>query len=370
MRAIDMPVMDHRGPDFGELGTRVLAGIKRIFKTSNPVIIYPSSGTGAWEAALVNALSPGDTALMVETGHFARIWRKLATRLGINGELLETDWRRGAPADAIAERLKADKDHKIKAVCVVHNETSTGCTTRIADVRKAIDDSGHPALLLVDTISGLASADFQFDNWGIDVAIAGSQKGLMLPPGLSFNAVSEKAIEAGKKTTTPHAYWNWQDMMESNKTGYFPYTPCTNLLYGLDVAINMLEEETLEQVFARHKRHSAATRTAITHWGLETQCQVDEEHSPVLTAVRLPESHDADQLRKVILERFDLSLGNGLSDLQGQVFRIGHLGDFNDLTLAATLSGIEMGLATTNIPFNPGGVQTALDYMQRNPVPA
>ena len=367
LRAIDMPVIDHRGPDFAGLGKRVLDGIKPIFKTTGPVIIYPSSGTGAWEAALVNALSPGDTALMVETGHFASLWFKLASRLGINAELIESDWRGGADPERIADALKKDSSHRIKAICVVHNETSTGCTSRLADIRKVIDDCAHPALFVVDTISGLGSADLRFDEWGIDIAIAGSQKGLMLPPGLSFNAVSEKALDVAKKGSSLHSYWNWQEMLEANARGYFPYTPATNLLYGLAEAISMFEEEGLEAIFSRHTRHSEATRSAVKHWGLDIQCQNDAEHSPVLTAVRLPDGHDADQLRALILENFNLSLGNGLSKVQGRVFRLGHLGDFNDLMLIGTLAGIEMGLHLAEISHNTGGTQSALDLLKSTP---
>ena len=364
MRAIDMPVIDHRGPDFGPLGKRVLEGMQGIFQTTGPVIIYPASGTGAWEAALVNSLSPGDAALMVETVHFANLWCRLAERLGLQPETLETDWRRGADPDALENLLRQDTSHRLKAVCVVHNETSTGATSRIKEIRAAIDACQHPALLMVDTISGLASADFQFDAWGVDVAVSGSQKGLMLPPGLSFNAVSEKALAAAAKSTMPKSYWNWEEMIAANGSGYFPYTPATNLLFGLAEAIDMLNEETLPAVFARHQRHAAATRRALAVWGLESQCQVESEHSPVLTAVQLPEGHDADALRATILQHFDLSLGNGLSRLQGRVFRIGHLGDFNDLMLMATLSGIEMGLGLAQVPHQRGGVDAALDYLR------
>jgi len=369
LRAIDMPVIDHRGPDFADLGRRVLDGLKPIFKTSGPVMIFPSSGTGAWEAALINALSPGDTALMVETGHFAGLWSQLASRLGIKTEIIESDWRRGADPELIADALKKDSSHQIKAVCVVHNETSTGCTSRLADIRKIIDDCAHPTLFVVDTISGLGSADLRFDEWGIDIAIAGSQKGLMLPPGLSFNAISEKALECAKTSSSLHSYWNWQEMLAANERGYFPYTPATNLLYGLAESISMFEEEGLEVIFARHQRHSEATRKAVRHWGLATQCQNDAEHSPVLTAVRLPDGHDADHLRALILENFNLSLGNGLSKIQGRVFRIGHLGDFNDLMLCATLSGIEMGLGLAGITHNAGGVQSAMNFL-RSTAPA
>jgi len=359
-----MPVIDHRGPGFAALGHKVLSGIQGIFKTEQPVIIYPSSGTGAWEAALVNSLSHGDKVLMVETGHFASLWQKLALKLGLKPEIIETDWRRGADPDVIEKALRADTDRSIKALCVVHNETSTGCTSRIHDVRKAIDAAGHPALLLVDTISGLASADFRFDEWGVDVAVSGSQKGLMLPPGLSFNAVSAKALQASAQADLPNAYWQWSEMIEANKRGYFPYTPATNMLFGLAEAIDMLNEEGLENVFIRHIRHSNATRKAVEGWGLEVQCQVDTEHSPVLTAVRVPDGTDADQLRSVILEHCDTSLGNGLSKVQGKVFRIGHLGDINDVTLLGTLSGIEMGLHLAGVPHQAGGAQAALDYLK------
>lgn len=364
LRAIAMPVVDHRGPGFADLGNRVLSGIQSIFKTEQPVIIYPASGTGAWEAALVNTLSAGDKVLMVETGHFAFLWEQLALKLGLNPQLISTDWRRGADPALIEQALREDSDHSIKAVCVVHNETSTGCTSQIAKVREAIDAAGHPALLMVDTISGLASADFRFDEWGVDVAVSGSQKGLMLPPGLSFNAVSEKALAANATATLPNAYWQWRDMIEANKRGYFPYTPATNLLFGLAEAIDMLHEEGLDNVFARHKRHATATRAAVRAWGLEVQCTVEEEYSPVLTAVRVPDGTDADALRSVILEHCNMSLGNGLSKVQGKVFRIGHLGDFNDVMLLGTLGGIEMGLHLAKAPHQGGGTQAALDYLK------
>ncbi|WP_298718337.1 aminotransferase class V-fold PLP-dependent enzyme [uncultured Oceanisphaera sp.] len=363
LRAMDYPTIDHRGPEFAELGKEVLAGIKRMFKTESPVIIYPASGTGAWEAALVNTLSAGDKVLMCETGQFATLWHELATKLGLEVEFIPGDWRHGADPQAIASHLQADTDHRIKAVCVVHNETSTGVTSRIAEVRKAIDGTGHPALFMVDTISGLASADYRHDEWGVDVTVSGSQKGLMLPPGISFNALSDKALKAAEQATLPKSYWDWQPMLASNATGYFPYTPATNLLYGLKEAIGMLEEEGLEQVFARHQRHAEATRRAVRAWGLEVLCLNEQEHSPVLTTVLLPEGQDADQLRKVILDRFDMSLGAGLGKLKGRVFRIGHLGDINDLTLLGTLSGVEMGLACAGVPHQSGGVQAAMAYL-------
>jgi alanine-glyoxylate transaminase/serine-glyoxylate transaminase/serine-pyruvate transaminase len=361
---MDYPTMDHRGPDFGPLGQKVLAGMKSIFKCSGPVVIYPASGTGAWEAALANTMAEGDHAVMVETGHFAYLWSKLASKLGIKAEVLETDWRRGADPDQVEQRLRADNNHSIKALCVVHNETSTGSTSRIADIRKAMDAAGHPALLMVDTISGLASADFCMDEWGVDVAISGSQKGLMLPPGISFNAISDKALEVSKSSGLARSYWSWAEMAGPNETGYFPYTPATNLLYGLAEAIDMLHEEGLNNVFSRHKRHGEATRLAVVAWGLETQCAEPLDYSPVLTAVRLPEGHDADAFRAAVLQNFDMSLGNGLSKIAGRVFRIGHLGDFNDLMLMGTLSGVEMGLGLAGIPHQTGGVAAAMDYLK------
>ena len=364
LRAIDQQVIDHRGPDFGPLGLKCLEGMKRIFKTAGDVVIYPASGTGAWEAALVNTCSPGDRVLMFETGHFAFLWHKLATKIGLNPEVIESDWRAGARPEAIFEALKADTGHQIHAVCVVHNETSTGCTSRIADVRAAMDEAGHPALLMVDTISGLASADFRMDEWGVDVTVSGSQKGLMLPPGLSFNAYSAKAKESHGRATCPRSYWDWSEMAGPNATGYFPYTNATNMLYGLAEAIDMLEEEGLDHVFARHQRHAKATRTAVQAWGLEVQCTDEREHSPVLTTVRMPEGHSADAFRKVVLERFDMSLGSGLSKVADKVFRIGHLGDFNDLMLMGTLSGVEMGLGIAGVPHQKGGCDAAMRVLE------
>ena len=363
LRAIDMPIIDHRGPEFGKLGLRVLERIKLIFKTKQPVIIYPASGTGAWTAALVNTLSAGDHVLMVETGQFAALWKNIADKLGLKTELIATDWRRGAPPEAIEERLRADKEHAIKAVCVVHNETATGCLSRIPEIRAAMNRAGHPALLMVDTVSGLGSADLQHDTWGIDVTIAGSQKGLMLPPGLSFNAVSEKAMAAHRTSSLPRTYWDWSDMLPNNARGYFPYTPATNLLYGLDTAIDMLLEEGLENVFARHIRHGQAARAAVRAWGLETLCVNENEQSPVVTTVLLPNGQNADALRQVILDRFDLSLGMGLGKVNGKVFRIGHLGDINDLTLVAALAGVEMGLGLAGVPHKAGGVQAAMKLL-------
>jgi alanine-glyoxylate transaminase/serine-glyoxylate transaminase/serine-pyruvate transaminase len=364
LRAIDMPTMDHRGPEFGELGKLVLAGMKRVFKSAQgEVVIYPASGTGAWEAALVNTLSSGDKVLMVETGHFATLWQKLAARLGLDIEFIPGDWRHGADPEAIEKRLRADPGKTIKAVCVVHNETSTGVTSRILDIRKAIDAAAHPALFMVDTISSLASIDYRHDEWGVDVTVAGSQKGLMLPPGLSFNCISPKALVASKSAKLPRSYWAWDEMIANGKNGYFPYTPATNLLYGLREALKMLEEEGLENVFARHQRHAEATRRAVRAWGMEVLALDAREYSGSLTAVLVPAGHDADRVRKVILESFDMSLGTGLGKLAGKVFRIGHLGDFNDLALLGTLAGVEMGLALAGVPAKKEGVQAAMDYL-------
>ncbi|MBE0615007.1 MAG: aminotransferase class V-fold PLP-dependent enzyme [Burkholderiales bacterium] len=363
LRAIDFPTMDHRGPEFGPMGLEIIEGLKHVFQTQQPVVIFPASGTGAWEAALVNSLSPGDKVLMAETGHFASLWQKMAGKLGLQVELIATDWRHGADPVAIEAKLKEDKAHAIKAVCVVHNETSTGVTSRIGLVRKAIDAAAHPALLMVDTISSLASIDYRHDEWGVDVTVAGSQKGLMLPPGLSFNAVSEKARKTAQSAKLPKSYWAWDDIIAANKTGYFPYTPATNLLYGLREAIKMLREEGLPQVFARHARHAEATRLAVRAWNLEILCANAEEYSNTLTAVMMPAGHNADALRKNILEACDMSLGTGLGRLAGKVFRIGHLGDFNDLALMGTLAGVEMGLALSGVPHKKGGAQAALDFL-------
>jgi alanine-glyoxylate transaminase/serine-glyoxylate transaminase/serine-pyruvate transaminase len=366
LRAIDNPTMDHRGPDFGRLGLRILANLKQVFRTDGPVVIYPASGTGAWEAALTNTLSPGDTVLMCRTGWFATLWKDMAGKLGLDAVFIETDWRRGADVAAIGTTLAQDSAHRIKAVCVVHNETSTGCTSRIDEVRAAMDAVGHPALLMVDTISSLASMDYRHDEWGVDVTVAGSQKGLMLPPGLSFNAISAKALAAAATAKLPRSYWDWGSMLAANATGYFPYTPGTNLLYGLDAALTMLAEEGLDNVFARHDRHAEATRRAVRAWGLEIQCAEPRHYSSSLTAVRVPEGHSADALRAIILEKFNMSLGNGLGPLNDRVFRIGHLGDFSDLMLVGTLGGVEMGLRAAGMPHRPGGVQAALDYLAGN----
>jgi alanine-glyoxylate transaminase/serine-glyoxylate transaminase/serine-pyruvate transaminase len=363
LSAIARQTIDHRGPDFGKLGLRVLDGMRTIFRTKGHVVIYPASGTGAWEAALANTLSPGDKVLMVETGHFATLWKTMAAKLGVEATFIPSDWRAGADVAAIEAALREDKTHSFKAVCVVHNETSTGCTSRIDEVRKAIDAAGHPALLMVDTISSLASVDYRHDEWGVDVTVAGSQKGLMLPPGLSFNAVSEKALAASKTSRLPKSFWGWEEMIAAGKSGYFPYTPATNLLYGLDEAIKMLHEEGLDSVFARHLRHGEATRRAVAAWGMENLCTNPKHFSPVLTAVVMPEGHDADRLRSVILDAFDMSLGTGLSKVAKKVFRIGHLGDINDLTLIGTLAGVEMGLGLAGVPHKAGGVAAAMAYL-------
>ena len=363
LRAIDQPVLDHRGADFAKLALGLLDEIKKVFKTKGPVVIFPASGTGAWEAAMVNTLSPGDTVLMYEVGQFAMLWVDMAKKLDLKVELIASDWRTGVNADKIEERLRADKSHAIKAVCMVHNETATGITSNVAAVRKAMDRAHHPALLMVDTISSLGSIDYRHDEWGVDVAIGGSQKGLMLPPGISFNAIGPRALEAGKTAHLPRAYWDWQGMLEPNKSGFFPYTPATNLLYGLEEAIKMLFEEGLDNVFARHERLAEATRRAVQAWGLENQCVNPAEYSATITAIRVPDGHDADDLRRVILDRFDMSLGTGLAKVKGKVFRIGHLGDFNDLMLAGALSGVEMGLSLAGIPHRQGGVSAALDYL-------
>jgi alanine-glyoxylate transaminase/serine-glyoxylate transaminase/serine-pyruvate transaminase len=363
LRAMDHPTIDHRGPAFTKLGKRCLDGMKTIFKTDTHVVIYPASGTGAWEAALVNLLCEGDTVLMVETGHFASLWQKMATNLGIKTEFLETDWRRGVDPQAVEDRLRDDSAGEIRAVCVVHNETSTGSRSRIGEVRKAMDAAGHTALLMVDTISSLASIDYRHDEWGVDVTVSGSQKGLMLPPGLSFNALSERAIAESRNGGMNRSYWDWHDQIAANASGAFPFTPATNLLYGLAEAIDMLHEEGLDNVFARHDRHAEATRRAVQAWGLEVLCQEPQDYSSSLTAVLLPEGHDADALRATILRHFDMSLGNGLSRLAGKVFRIGHLGDFNDLMLMGTLSGVEMGLKLADIPHQSGGAATAMQYL-------
>jgi alanine-glyoxylate transaminase/serine-glyoxylate transaminase/serine-pyruvate transaminase len=369
LAAVAMPTIDHRGPEFAVLGRDVLSRIRIVFGTGEPVVIYPASGTGAWEAALVNTLSPGDRVLMFETGWFARLWSKLAGRLGLEAEVLSGDWRSGVDAARIEARLAEDRGHTIKAVCVVHNETSTGVASDIAAVRRAIDAAGHPALLMVDTISSLGSIEYRHDEWGVDVTVGGSQKGLMLPPGLSFNAVSPKARAAARTSRLPRAYWNWEEMIAANVRGYFPYTPATNMLQGLKVALDMIEAEGLPAVFARHIRAAEATRVAVLHWGFETQCAREAEHSASLTAVRLPEGHSADALRADILDRSNMSLGNGLGPLADRVFRIGHLGDFNDIAVTGVLTGVEMGLRACGVPHRPGGVDAAMDRLLGNAGP-
>ena len=364
LRAMDYPTIDHRGPQFAEIGAKCLAGMKTIFKTDSHAVIYPASGTGAWESALVNTLREGDLVLMVETGHFASLWHKMASRLGLETEFLATDWRRGVDPQQVEDRLRADTENKIKAVCIVHNETSTGSTSRVNEVRLAMDNAGHDALLLADTISSLASIDFRHDEWGVDVTVAGSQKGLMLPPGLSFNAVSEKALTVASKGGMRRSYWDWEEQIAANKDGSFPFTPATNLLYGLAEAIDMLHEEGLDNVFKRHDRHAAATRKAVQAWGLEVLCQEPKDYSSALTAVLLPDGHNADAFRAGVLQNFNMSLGNGLAKLAGKVFRIGHLGDFNDLMLLGTLSGVEMGLSLANIPHQKGGVDAAMNMLK------
>ena len=363
LRAIDSATIDHRGPGFQKLGQEVLSGLKPIFKTKAPVVIFPASGTGAWEAALVNTLSPGERVLMAETGHFATLWHSMAKKLGLVPEFISGDWRHGVDPAAVEARLAADKSHSIKAVCVVHNETSTGVTSRIGEVRKAIDRAQHPALYMVDTISSLASIDYRHDEWGVDVTVAGSQKGLMLPPGLSFNAVSDKALAAAKASKLPKSYWGWEEMLVPNKNGFFPYTPATNLLYGLRESLNMLLEEGLDNVFKRHDCHAKATRRAVRAWGLEILCLNPAEYSSSLTAVLMPDGHIEGEFRKVVLDNFNMSLGQGLGKVAGKVFRIGHLGDFNDLMLAGTLAGVEMGLEIAGVPHQKGGVAVAMDYL-------
>jgi alanine-glyoxylate transaminase / serine-glyoxylate transaminase / serine-pyruvate transaminase len=372
LRAIDSATIDHRGPEFAALGKTVLAGMKKVFRTESPVVIYPASGTGAWEAALVNTLSPGDRVLMAETGHFATLWKKMAERMGLAVEFLPGDWRHGVDPSAIEARLAADTANALKAICVVHNETSTGVASSIPDVRRAIDRAGHPGLFIVDTISSLASIDYRHDEWGVDVTVGGSQKGLMLPPGLSFNAISAKALAASKHAKLPCSYWDWREMLAVNANGYFPYTPATNLLYGLAEALEMLFAEGLDNVFARHARLAEATRRAVRAWGLDILCADPALYSHSLTGVIMPEGHNADALRKVVLDSFDMSLGAGLGKVAGRVFRIGHLGHFNELMLCGTLAGVEMGLGLGGVPHRKGGLQAAMAYLAESadPVPA
>jgi alanine-glyoxylate transaminase / serine-glyoxylate transaminase / serine-pyruvate transaminase len=363
LQALALPTIDHRGPEFRELGLEVLAGIKEVFKTEEHVVIFTASGTGAWEAALVNTMSPGDRVLMFETGHFATLWRKIAQQLGLEAEFISGDWRSGVDADAIGARLAADKTFQIKAVAAVHNETSTGVLSDIAAVRKAIDAAHHPALLLVDAVSSLGAADYRHDEWGVDVTVSGSQKGLMLPPGLSFNAISKKALAAAKDARLPRYYWDWAEMIEFNRSGYFPATPNTNLLQGLRVALKILKAEGLDNVFARHQRAGEATRRCIRHWGLGVQCRVAAENSPVLTGVVVPEHCSADKLRAHILTHSNMSLGAGLGKLSDKIFRIGHVGDFHDMIVTATLTGVEMGMMAVGIPYRSGGVDVAMNYL-------
>ena len=364
LRAMSAPTIDHRGPEFQELGHDVLSRLKSVFKTDSHVVMFPSSGTGAWEAAIVNALSPGDRVLMFETGHFSNLWQQMATKLGLDVDFVAGDWRTGVDPAMVEQRLRADNDNRVKAVMVVHNETATGVSSRIGEIRAAMDRAGHDALLMVDTISSLASIDFCMDEWRVDVTVAGSQKGLMLPPGLGFTAISERALKASEQSSYKKSYWSWQEMITSNKNGFFPYTPATNLLFGLREALTMLvDEEGLDAVFARHKRHAEATRRAVTAWGHEILARNPSEYSSSLTAVIVPVGHSADRLRKIILERFDMSLGTGLGKLEDKVFRIGHLGHFNDLTLAGTLTGVEMGLSIADVPYQRGGVDAAMDYL-------
>ena len=364
LRALSRPTIDHRGPEFAKLSLAVLEGLQWIFKTSDPVVIYPSSGTGAWEAALVNTLSPGDKVLMFETGHFATLWRNMAAALGLEVDFVPTDWRHGVDPGVVEEKLVEDRDHRIKSVMAVHNETSTGVTSRIPLIREAMDRANHPALLMVDTISSLASIEYRHEQWGVDVTVGCSQKGLMLPPGLGLNAVSDKALHASGSAKLPRSFWDWEAMLTANKQGFFPYTPATNLLYGLQEAIQMLEEEGLQNVFERHNRHAEATRRAVRAWGLEVLCAEPAEYSSSLTAVMMPEGFDADELLALILKKFDMCLGIGLGKVKGKIFRIGHLGYFNDLMLAGTLSGLEMGLSLAGIPFSKGGAGAALEYLE------
>ncbi|OWT74618.1 MULTISPECIES: alanine--glyoxylate aminotransferase family protein [unclassified Achromobacter] len=366
LRAIDQPTIDHRGPQFQVLARKILADLGELFGTTQPVMVYPASGTGAWEAALVNTLAAGDQVLMYETGQFATLWQNLARKLGLVTETLPGDWRHGVDAAVIEQRLREDREHRIKAVCIVHNETSTGVLSNVPAVRQAMDRAGHPALLMVDTVSSLGAVEYRHDDWGVDVTISGSQKGMMLPAGLSFNAVSAKALAAAASGGMPRSYWNWQDIIQANEKGSWPYTPATNLLYGLSEACDMLREAGLAQVHARHVRHGAAARAAVAAWGLENNCVDPAEYSPVLTTVRMPEGHDADAFRAIVLDRFDMSLGQGLGKLSGKVFRIGHLGDFNDLSLMGTLAGVEMGLALAGVPHQPGGVAAAMEVLREH----
>jgi len=363
LRAMDRAIIDHRGPEFQKLAKRVLDGIKSIFKCSGPVVIYTATGTGAWEGALVNTLSPGDRVLMCNTGHFATLWRNMAKRLGLEPEFIDTDWRIGAEPRLIEAHLRKDAGHKIKAVCVLHNETSTGCLSPIEEIRQAIDAAKHPALFIVDTISSLASADYRHDEWGVAVSIGGAQKGLMMPPGMSFNAIGPKALAASENARLPKSFFAWDDMIAANQIGFFPYTPATNMLHGLSESLDMLHEEGLDNVFARHDRHAEATRRAVRAWGLEILCRDPKYYSPTITGVLLPEGHDADVFRELALDRFDISFGTSFGKFTGKYFRIGHLGDTNDLTILGALASVEMTLALAGVPHRKGGVQAAMDYL-------
>jgi alanine-glyoxylate transaminase / serine-glyoxylate transaminase / serine-pyruvate transaminase len=363
LRAMDTPIIDHRGPEFAKLAKKSLDGIKTIFKTTNPVIIYTATGTGAWEGALVNTLNAGDRVLMVETGQFATLWKRMAENLGLQPELIKTDWRIGADPNAIEDYLRKDTKKEIKAVCVLHNETSTGCLSPINEIRKAINAANHPALLMVDTISSLASTDYRHDEWGVDVTVGGAQKGLMLPPGMSFNAISDKALAAAKTSKLPKSFWSWDDMLTMNKIGFFPYTPATQMLHGLVEGIAMLHEEGLDNVFARHDRLAEATRRAVRAWGLEIMCKDPKYYSPTITAVMLPEGHNADAFRSLALDNFNISYGASFGAYSGKYFRIGHLVDVNDGQQIGALGITEMALSLAGIPHKKGGVQAAMDYM-------
>jgi len=369
LRALSKPTIDHRGPEFAKLALEVLSGVRDVFQTKSPVVIYPGSGTGAWEASLVNTLSPGDKILMFETGHFATLWKEIATKIGLQVDWVTSDWRRGADPAVVYAKLADDRNHSIKAVCVVHNETSTGVVSRIAEIRKQMDGAKHPALLLVDTISSLGSIEYRHDAWGVDVTVGCSQKGLMLPPGISFNALSDKALAASKTAKMPRAYWDWEPMLRDNKAGFFPYTPSTNILYGLREALLMMKDEGLDNIVARHERFGRATRAAVKAWGLDIVAVNPNEYSGVLTAVMMPEGRDADHFRQIVLERFDMSLGTGLGKMKGKIFRIGHLGHFNDLMLCGTLCGVEMGLHRAGIPHRAGGVAAALEFLGADALP-
>ena len=368
LRAIAQPTIDHRSDDFAVIAREVLSGLQWVFRNSGPVIVYPSSATGAWEAAFVNTLSPGDKVLSVEIGEFARLWAELARRLGLDVEVVDSDWTRGVDPAAVEARLAADREHQIKAVLVVHNETSTGATTRLAEVRRAIDRAHHPALYFVDAVSSVASIDLRQDEWGIDVVVAGSQKGLMLPPGMSFNSISEKALVASRSASLTKSYWSWGPMLLANAQGFFTYTPSTNLIFGLRESLRMLREEGLDQVFARHERLAEAARAAVRAWGLEILCKYEPEQSPVVTTVMMPGGFDSDEFRRLVVDRLNLSLGAGLGRLKGHAFRIGHLGDFNELMLMGTLCGVEMGLTLAGVPFNKGGAAAAMESLVASPV--